>query len=181
MELALQQLNAAKTQEFVELTEFLVENSAWVLGLIAKQRPFSSRDALCDAIEARILAADRPDQIRLFKAHPELAGVEAQAGTMTLASTGEQGRLGLDSLGTYDLARLQRLNTQYQSRFGFPFIIALRRQPSLAAVFETFEERLNNSVDQEIAVTVGEIMHVVRGRAARIGCVGNEAPLNDRT
>jgi 2-oxo-4-hydroxy-4-carboxy-5-ureidoimidazoline decarboxylase len=173
MALTLQQLNAAKTQDFIELTEFLVENSTWVLSLIAEQRPFSSRDALCDAIETEIRAANREDQMRLFKAHPELAGVEAQAGTMTPSSTGEQGRLRLNALGTNDLARLLRLNMQYQSRFGFPFIIALRRQPSLAAVFEAFEERLNNFVDQEIAETISEVMHVVRGRAAHIDCVGN--------
>lgn len=170
MTLDLKELNSADTAKFVHLTEYLVENSPWVLNKIADMRPFSSSDELCQAIEAEIRAAHAKDQVRLFCAHPELAGAEAEAGTMTRESAGEQGRLGLTSLSPAEHDRLKQLNSKYRDQFGFPFIIALARQPDRSAVFSVFEQRVNNAMDQEIDTTIDEIMHVVRGRAARITC-----------
>ncbi|AXI43984.1 2-oxo-4-hydroxy-4-carboxy-5-ureidoimidazoline decarboxylase [Sulfitobacter sp. SK011] len=168
MALDLQEINEADEAEFVVLAEFLVENSPWVLTKIARHRPFVSASALCDAIETEIRVASSADQLRLFLAHPELAGAEAQAGTMTTESTGEQGRLGLTSLSAAEHSRLKSFNAEYLDRFGFPFIVALRHQTDRAAVFELFERRLRNTVDEEIQNTISEIMHVVRGRADRI-------------
>ena len=76
----------------------------------------------------------------------------------------------MTALSADDHARLQGLNARYRGRFDFPFIIALRRQPTLADVFAVFEQRLENALEQEIAETICEIMHVVHGRAARIAC-----------
>lgn len=168
MALGLQELNAVESGEFIAKAGFLVENSAWVLEKTATQRPFFSSDALCDAIDSEIRASSQREQLRLFNAHPELAGAEALAGTMTAASTGEQGRLGLNALDKTDLERLRLLNREYRSRFGYPFIIALRCQPTLTAVFAEFQRRLDNTPEQEISETIDQIMHVVRGRAARI-------------
>ncbi|RNF34344.1 2-oxo-4-hydroxy-4-carboxy-5-ureidoimidazoline decarboxylase [Paracoccus methylarcula] len=168
MPVSLHELNNADENRFVEMAGFLVENSSWVLEEIAGQRPFGSAQALCDAIEAAITRMNRADQTNLFLAHPELAGAEAQAGTMTRESTGEQGRLGLLSLDRKELERLQKLNAEYRQRFGYPFIVALSRQPDLAAVFGLLAQRLRNDPDAEIRATIAEIMHVVRGRAAQI-------------
>lgn len=176
MALGIQELNAAEAEEFVAKASFLVENSAWVLERAAPQRPFSSPDALCNAIDSEIRASGQSEQFRLFNAHPELAGTEALAGTMTAASTGEQGRLGFNALDKTDLERLRRMNREYRDRFGFPFVIALRRQPSLAAVFAEFQRRLEHTLEQEISETISEIMHVVRGRAAAIANDAAPAP-----
>ena len=60
-----------------------------------------------DAPEARRLALPR--------AHPELAGAAARARSLTAESESEQDSGGLD-----------RMNTAYRAKFGFPFIIAVR-------------------------------------------------------
>lgn len=179
MSLSLKDLNAADDATFVHLAEPLVENSAWVLRRIAGQRPFASRVGLCDAIEGAIRSAAVQERIALFRAHPELAGAEAQRGTMTPASSGEQGRLGLMSLGPTDHARLRELNAAYRARFGFPFIIALRRHADLKSVLDAFERRLGNGPEKEMETTVAEIMHVVRGRAARLFSGAQVAPAQE--
>ena len=87
--------------------------------------------ALYDALARCIHDAARPEQIALLRVHPELAGREAVAGTMTPDSSAEQARLGLMALSPQAMARLAALNRAYQARFGFPFVVALRLHDSL--------------------------------------------------
>ena len=54
------------------------------------------------------------------------------------------------------LVQLARLNTEYEAKFGFIFIMAVKgsnRHQILAA----FEERMNNSQEQEFARALAEI------------------------
>ena len=64
--------------------------------------------------------------LRLLRAHPELAGKEAEGGTLTAASTSEQKGAGLVNLNPAEKARIAELNRAYRARHGFPFIIAVR-------------------------------------------------------
>lgn len=166
--LDLQSLNDAGEDDFVSLAGFLVENADWVVRSAAADRPFVSVDALCAALEKVIRKSPEDTLVALFKAHPELAGAEAQQGRMTRDSTGEQARLGLLELSPDNLARLVRLNASYHDRFSFPCIIALRRHADLGSIFSAFEQRLGNDRATEIANNVEEIMHVVGGRAERL-------------
>ena len=160
----LTQLNEAPPRAFVETLGQIVEHSPWVAEEIVNQRPFGSIDALWSAMIARISAAGPGRQDALFRLHPELAGSEATAGTMTQSSTTEQGRLGLTSLSRVDFERLSDLNLRYRERFGFPCIIALRLHAELASVLTTFGQRLGNDVAAERETTIGQIAEIVRGR-----------------
>ena len=77
----------------------------------------------------------------LIRGHPELAGKVARAGTMTAESRSEQGSLGLDKLSDAEFARFERLNTAYHERFGFPFIVCVRRH-TRDSILDQFERRL---------------------------------------
>ncbi|RXJ74190.1 OHCU decarboxylase [Veronia nyctiphanis] len=161
----LKELNELSDAEFAQVAGSLVENASWIVTRAGQKRPFASVDNLCEAIEEVICCLPEEDLVALFNAHPELAGMEAMEGTMTSASTGEQGRLGLLSLQRDQLFRLTVMNREYRERFGFPFIVALRLLPNLGAVFAEFESRLRNSRETEIENAINEIMQVVRGRA----------------
>ncbi|MFD2177955.1 2-oxo-4-hydroxy-4-carboxy-5-ureidoimidazoline decarboxylase [Veronia pacifica] len=161
----LTELNDLSEEDFVQLAGNLVENASWIVKSAANDRPFVSIDAMCEAIENVIRSLPEHELVSFFNAHPELAGMEAQEGTMTEASTGEQGRLGLLSLQKDQLSKLKSMNVEYRERFGFPFIIALRLQASLLTVFDEFEQRLTNSRELEVENATREIMQVVQGRA----------------
>ncbi|MCV5231662.1 2-oxo-4-hydroxy-4-carboxy-5-ureidoimidazoline decarboxylase, partial [Escherichia coli] len=87
--------------------------------------------------------AGRERQRALIRAHPELAGKAAIAGELTAESTGEQSRAGLAHCTPEEFATLQRLNAEYNAKFGFPFILAVRgpRGTGLARqeIIATFE------------------------------------------
>ena len=71
--------------------------------------------------------ADVSTQTAFLCVHPELAGKEAAAGTMTHDSVTEQASAGLDALSGAEVAELRGLNQRYRTRHGFPFIVAVRR------------------------------------------------------
>lgn len=146
----------------------VVEHSPWVAERAFVYRPFSNVDALHAALVKCIRDASADEQIALFNVHPELAGREAIAGSMTADSTGEQGRLGLNALSAAELGELTALNTRYREKFGFPFIAALRLHPDRQSMVASFRARIENSREAETANAIDQIAEIVRGRLERI-------------
>ena len=82
--------------------------------------------ALKRALVEVVREAPREQQLALIRAHPELAGKAMVAKTLTAESTHEQGKAGLTDCTPEEFARIQQLNADYNAKFGFPFILAVR-------------------------------------------------------
>lgn len=154
-------LEAAKLRQVLQN---IVECSPWVIDRAVIMPPYENDVELWHAIIQPIEQASYPEQMALLCAHPELAGTQAMAGTMTVDSTSEQARLGLLSLKPSELQRLNDLNRRYQQRFGFPFIVALRLFEDLSSLLDFGEQRLSNDPGIEVQVALGQVYEVIRGR-----------------
>ena len=163
----LDQLNLGR-DAFLARLGSLYEHSPWVAERAWERKPFAHLRHLHDCLQASVEAAPKDEQLGLFRAHPELAGKEAIDGTLTAASSGEQGRLGIDLLSGPEFERLAKMNRAYRERHGFPCIIALRRHASRQTVFAAFERRLETSTEAEIAAAIDEIGIITRGRLAKM-------------
>jgi OHCU decarboxylase len=119
---------------------------------------------LSHALISVILEADPEQQRKLLATHPELAGQEAIARTMTSESTSEQGRLGLSALEQAEHERLISINRAYRERFGFPLIIALRQHDNLESIFSAAERRLCHDKTTEQRMAIDQVGVVIRGR-----------------
>ena len=73
--------------------------SPWIVEQAAARRPFADRAALHAAMMGVIRAAPEDAQLALIRAHPDLAGKAARAGTMTRDSVREQAGAGLVVVG----------------------------------------------------------------------------------
>jgi 2-oxo-4-hydroxy-4-carboxy-5-ureidoimidazoline decarboxylase len=153
---------------FVALLGAVVEHSPWVARRAWLRGPFDSRKALFDALTTEIHAAADAEQLALLRVHPELAGQEARAGTMTTDSQSEQGRLGLLRLDAATVRRIAELNRRYRERFGFPFIVALRLHAALESVLADGEQRLHHDAPTERRIALNQVCEVVRGRLERM-------------
>jgi len=153
MALTLDTLNDAAPDEALRLLDGLYEHSPWVVERALAQRPFATLAALKWALVQALAAATRDEQLSLIRAHPELAGKAMVANTLTAESSGEQSRAGLTHCTPEEFATLQRLNADYNARFGFPFILAVRgprgRGYSRQQIIAAFQRRLGNPVDFE--------------------------------
>jgi 2-oxo-4-hydroxy-4-carboxy-5-ureidoimidazoline decarboxylase len=161
----LAQLNAGEAEAFVDSLGSVFEHSPWVARAVADERPFASVQALHDAMLAVIRAQPAPALAEFLSVHPELAGSQARAGTMTADSIHEQGGLALDNLGHTENARWDALNAAYRAKFGFPFILCVRRH-TRASALKSFERRLLNDRATEMRAAVDEIARVSRLRLA---------------
>ena len=77
----------------------------------------------------------------VLEAHPDLAGKLAAARRLTPESAQEQSGAKLDALTDAERAEFTRLNDEYVSRHGFPFIIAVRDH-SRTSILEAFRRRV---------------------------------------
>lgn len=168
MPLALARLNAMPQQEFRAALGDVFEHSPWVAERAWARRPFASIDALHAAMLAAVRAARTDEQLGLIRAHPELAGREAAAGTLTADSTSEQGRLGFTALSRAEIERVARANRAYRERFGFPCIVALRLHGTRESVIAEMERRAGSDPTAEIAAALEQIGHITRGRLDKL-------------
>jgi 2-oxo-4-hydroxy-4-carboxy-5-ureidoimidazoline decarboxylase len=156
-------LNAGSREEFVAALGDIFEHAPWVAERAFAIRPFSSVAALHEAMAAVVAAASPEEQLAFIGGHPELGGKVARAGEMAAASRQEQGALGLDQLSDAEFERFERMNAGYRARFGFPFIIGVRRH-TRDSILAQFERRLGNDRAAELATALAEIGHITRLR-----------------
>jgi 2-oxo-4-hydroxy-4-carboxy-5-ureidoimidazoline decarboxylase len=157
------QMNGMDRAAFVQTFGGVFENSPWVAEQAWVARPFADVAALhaemCDAVRK----ASRARQLELLRAHPDLAGRAARAGSMSASSITEQASAGLDRLTDDEYERFARLNAAYVATFGFPFIIAVRRHDK-TAILAAFERRLLHTKDVEIATALDQVFEITRLR-----------------
>jgi N-carbamoyl-L-amino-acid hydrolase len=166
--ITLAQLNAATLDECVALLDGTYEHSPWIAARAATQRPFKSLAHLKQVLAEVVRHARLTEQLGLIRAHPELAGKAMVSKTLTMESTGEQSRAGLTACTPAEFAQLQQLNADYNARFGFPFILAVRgpRGQGLGRqeIIATFERRLAAHPEDERAECLRNIHRIAEIR-----------------
>lgn len=156
----LDHLNGLSRGDFVAALEGIVEHAPWVLEAAHDDAPFADLAALLAAVEKAIRAAPAERRLALLRGHPDLAGKAARAGDLTRESTAEQASAGLDRLSADEFAAFHRLNDAYRARFGFPFLVCVRRHGK-ESILRQFERRLGHDQVQEEAAAIDEIRRIV--------------------
>jgi beta-ureidopropionase / N-carbamoyl-L-amino-acid hydrolase len=168
MSLTLQQLNEASAEQAKRSLDGVYEHSPWIAQAALAQRPFKSLAHLKHAMARVVAQAGEDAQLALVRAHPELAGKAMVSKNLTAESTNEQGKAGLADCTPEEFAKIQRLNTDYNAKFGFPFILAVRgpRGNGLTRreIISTFERRLGNPADFERAEALRNIHRIAEIR-----------------
>jgi 2-oxo-4-hydroxy-4-carboxy-5-ureidoimidazoline decarboxylase len=162
---SLDDLNRAATGEFAAAVGDTFELAPWVAEAAAARRPFATVTALHEAMMGAVRAAPRERQLAFIGGHPDLAGKAARAGDVTEDSRREQASVGLDTLSEEEFARFHRLNDAYKAKFGFPFIVCVRRH-TRASILTQFERRLRHDAATEFATALQEISFITRLRLA---------------
>ncbi|QJD94171.1 allantoate amidohydrolase [Duganella dendranthematis] len=161
-------LNSCDSATFVERLRGIYEHSPWIPERAAARRPFANVTALKLALQDVVSAATLDEQLGLIRAHPELAGKAAVAGQLTAESTSEQAKSGLHLCSAEEFATLHQLNADYNAKFGFPFILAVKGPTGQGltrqSVIATFARRLKNQRADEIAECLRQIKRIAEIR-----------------
>src|SRR5215831_351318 len=178
-QISLAALNAADKAGFVAALANVVEYSPWIAEKLAEQRPFAGINQLHAALMAAIQSAEPDVQLALIRAHPDLANKTQRAAGLTAESTGEQNSAGLDRLSDAEYAAFERVNNAYRDKFGFPYIVCVRRQTK-DSILRDFERRLPNDAATEMQASIEEICRIAALRLDQQVIADDRLPVHGR-
>ncbi|HTV79427.1 MAG TPA: 2-oxo-4-hydroxy-4-carboxy-5-ureidoimidazoline decarboxylase [Steroidobacteraceae bacterium] len=171
--LTIEALNAMSAQEFTAALGSVFEHSPWVAARVAALRPCVNREQLHRLMCAQVAQASAAEQDALILAHPRLGARGRQRDGLTRNSAREQSRAGLDACTDEQFAQLLSLNERYMSRFGFPFIIAVRGHTP-ESILAAMSRRLDQDPATERATALQQIERIA---ALRLADAVTDAPL----
>jgi len=168
MAITLEQLNSASREDAAQMLDGLYEHSPWIAEQALAQRPFTSLAHLKHAMCEVLAHAGRDAQLGLIRAHPELAGKAMVSKTLTAESTNEQTKAGLTDCTPEEFAKIQKLNADYNAKFGWPFILAVRGPRGVGynkqQIIDAFERRLHGHPEFELQECLRNIHRIVEIR-----------------
>jgi beta-ureidopropionase / N-carbamoyl-L-amino-acid hydrolase len=168
MPFTLEQLNRTGPTEAAQMLDGLYEHSPWIAEQALAQRPFQSLAHLKHAMCGVLDRAGRDAQLGLIRAHPELAGKAMVSKSLTAESTLEQTKAGLTDCTPDEFAKIQRLNADYNAKFSWPFILAVRGPRGVGLnklqIIDAFERRLHGHPDFELQECLRNIHRIVEIR-----------------
>jgi 2-oxo-4-hydroxy-4-carboxy-5-ureidoimidazoline decarboxylase len=164
---ALSDLNACSKDEFVATLANVFEYSPWLAEQVASVRPFAGVKQLFDAMKAVVDRAPYELRLTLIKGHPDLANKTQRAAGLTAESISEQNSAGLDRLSDAEYVAFERVNNAYRAKFGFPYIVCVRRHTK-DSILRDFERRLPNDAKTEVQKSIEEIFRIAALRVDQL-------------
>jgi 2-oxo-4-hydroxy-4-carboxy-5-ureidoimidazoline decarboxylase len=154
-------LDGLSPAQFIEVVAPLFEGAPRFLARLAAARPFGDEETLFGRAGAITLAMPEEEQIELIDAHPRLGAPPASVSAL---SHHEQ---GYDRETTDAIVELERLNREYETRFGFRFCVFVngRSRPELVPILEA---ALNADRTDEIVRALDDVVAIAHDRYRKL-------------
>ncbi len=149
-------------QTFVERYGGVFEHSAWIAERTWERELGKAHDSaagLHNALARIFRSASKGERLGVLTAHPDLAGKLAAAKRLTAESTEEQASAGLDALTDEERETFESLNSAYTTKFGFPFIIAVRGLTK-DDILNSFKMRIDNDSETEFNTACRQVERI---------------------
>ena len=133
-----------------ELAELFEGRTRFVELLAATEDPL---------VHARAIAAElsEDEQRRILDAHPPIGGAPTSGRSQREQGTDDDPAV---------LAELARLNAEYESKFGFRFVVFVNGR-SRAEIVPVLQARLRRTRREELATGIEEFLAIARDRLTR--------------
>jgi 2-oxo-4-hydroxy-4-carboxy-5-ureidoimidazoline decarboxylase len=157
--LTVAEVNSMGRAEFVERFGAIYEKSPWVAEAAWNARPFADREALESALAQVVRNASHAQQLELLHLHPRLGTRLALSGY----SRSEQAGAGLLDAGAAERAELTQLNSAYEAKFGFPFILAVRNADT-RSILDSCRTRISHEAASEFDECLRQVFRIAHFR-----------------
>jgi 2-oxo-4-hydroxy-4-carboxy-5-ureidoimidazoline decarboxylase len=175
----LSDLNGCGSADFAAALANVFEYSPWIAEQAAAARPFAGVRPLFEAMAVAVDRAPPEARLALIKAHPDLADKTQRAAGLTAESSAEQNSVGLDRLSDAEYEAFERVNHAYRAKFGFPYIVCVRRHTK-DSILRDFERRLPNDASTEVATSIREICRIAALRLDQLVTSEDRLPVHGR-
>ena len=137
-------LNNLNQDQFISLFRVIFEKTQWIAEKLFELKPFKDKDDLINKMIQIYESSSKNETLNILRAHPKLA-VEKN---LTEHSNQEQSRANLKSCTQKEFDEFTKLNNEYEKKFDFPFIIAVKGKDKIE-ILNNFRQRINNDIEFE--------------------------------
>ena len=137
-------LNTLTEIEFLSIFGSIFEKSEWIASKTYQLKPFNDQEDLINKMMKIYNNCSEEKIVEIFNLHPKLA-IEKK---LTFFSSKEQKNAKLDTCSKEELLEFEKLNLDYERKFKFPFIIAVKDK-NKNQILDNFRERINNNYEIE--------------------------------
>ena len=156
-------LNTLTKNEFITIFGSIFEKSEWIANETFELKPFKNSKDLVDKM-INIYDSCSVDKIlKILNLHPKLA-IEKKLSSF---SSKEQTGAELDKCSNEELIEFNKLNFDYEKKFKFPFIIAVKGK-NKDQILENFKIRIKNNYEKEFQEAKKQVMKIALFRLNEI-------------
>ena len=159
-------INELSKSEFIKVFGNIFESSSWISEELYKFKPFNSFEDLSIKILDIFENTTRENQIKILKAHPDLAD-KVKIGSLTTDSKNEQNSAGLDKCTPDEFGEFKNLNFEYKKKFSFPFILAVKDKSKLQ-ILANFKKRISCDINVEFKEAKKQVKEIASLRLNEI-------------
>ena len=137
-------INSLNKSEFLLIFGNVFEKTESVALKVFELKPFKDFDDIISKMLKIYDEYDRDKILEILNSHPELA-IEKK---LTIDSKLEQTSANLNECSEEEFKEFRKLNIEYKTKFGFPFIIAVKGK-NKNEILVNFRERIKNDLNKE--------------------------------
>ena len=137
-------LNTLSKNEFITIFGSIFEKSEWIANETFELKPFKNSKDLVDKMINIYDSCSIDKILKILNLHPKLA-IEKKLSSF---SSKEQTGAELDKCSKEELIEFNKLNFDYEKKFKFPFIIAVKGK-NKDEILENFRIRIKNNYEEE--------------------------------
>ena len=156
-------LNNLNRDKFISLFGVIFEKTQWIAEELLENKPFKNKEDLIYKMVQIYDAAEKIKILDILKSHPKLA-VEKN---LTKHSSTEQSHANLKNCTVEEYDEFKKLNDEYEKKFGFPFILAVKGKDKIE-ILNNFRQRINNDVELEFKEAKSQVKKIALFRLNEI-------------
>ena len=137
-------INDLNKSEFLSIFGNVFEKTESVALKVFELKPFKDSDDIISKMLKIYEEYDRDKILQILNSHPELA-IEKK---LTDQSKLEQTSANLNECSEEEFEEFKKLNIEYKTKFGFPFIIAVKGK-NKNEILVNFRERIQYDLNKE--------------------------------
>ncbi len=152
-------ISGLNKSEFLSIFGNVFEKTESVALKVFELKPFKDSDDIVSKMLKIYEEYDRDKILQILNSHPELA-VEKK---LTNESKLEQTSANLNECSEEEFEEFKKLNLEYKTKFGFPFIIAVKGK-NKNEILINFRERIKNDLNKEFLEAKNQVKKIASFR-----------------
>ena len=156
-------INLLTKKEFLSIFGNIFEKSDWIANKVFNLKPFENSEDLVIKMMNIYENCTNEKIIEIFNLHPKLA-IEKK---LTSFSSKEQIGAKLDTCSKEELEEFEYLNKNYEKKFGFPFIFAVKGK-NKNEILNNFRQRILNDIESEFEEAKKQVKKIATFRLNEI-------------